>query len=101
MKVCRNGETAECAAAPKPVSTPAADFPEEALRTDIKHTSATLSCVIGIDGMVHDINVDVAAGHGFDESAIKALKQWTFQPGTYQGHPVPVKVKVVMKFNHP
>jgi periplasmic protein TonB len=33
-----------------------------------------------------------------DEKSIKAVKQYRFQPGTYQGKPVPVELNVEVNF---
>lgn len=35
---------------------------------------------------------------GLDAAAIEAAKKWRFQPGTYQGKPVPVVVTLEMGF---
>lgn len=37
-------------------------------------------------------------GHGFDEKAIDAVKQYRFKPATTQGKPVPVQVNVEVTF---
>ncbi len=36
--------------------------------------------------------------HGLDEQAVKAMKQWTFDPGRKDGKAVPVLVSVEMTF---
>ena len=39
-----------------------------------------------------------SAAKGLDENAIKAAKQYRFKPGTYQGKPVPVEIKVEINY---
>jgi TonB family protein len=36
--------------------------------------------------------------YGLDDEAVKALKQWEFEPGTKDGAPVAVRVDVEMTF---
>jgi TonB family protein len=36
--------------------------------------------------------------HGLDQQAIDATRQWTFEPGTAKGKPVPVEVTIEMTF---
>ena len=38
------------------------------------------------------------AAFGLDQPAVKAMKRWTFKPGTKDGKPVPVRVSVEMTF---
>jgi len=35
---------------------------------------------------------------GLDQEAIKAVKQWRFEPGTKDGKPVPVLMTIEMTF---
>jgi periplasmic protein TonB len=55
--------------------------------------------VVGTDGNVHDVKVVRKLGYGLDEEAIKAVKQWEFQPSTKDGVPVPVTVSVNVNFS--
>ena len=62
--------------------------------------SVVLDVVIEADGTVGDVTVkkSLDAVHGLDEEAVKAAKQWTFEPGTKDGKPVPVLVTLEMAF---
>jgi hypothetical protein len=54
---------------------------------------------VGVDGRPRDIHVIRYLGHGLDEQAIETLRQWTFEPGTTDGVPVPVLISVQMAFH--
>jgi protein TonB len=58
-----------------------------------------LSMVVGADGLPYDIQVLRGAGHGLDEKAIEAVSQWRFEPGTKDGEPVPVEIRVEVNFH--
>ena len=57
-------------------------------------TSAEVILVIDIDekGKVTHVEVAKPAGDGFDEAALEAARQFEFEPGEYQGKPVPVRI---------
>jgi len=38
-------------------------------------------------------------GHGLDQKAIDAVKQWTFQPAQKDGKPVDVQISVEVVFH--
>ena len=61
-----------------------------------------LSFIIEKDGSLSNITVDKAAGHGFDEEALRVLKlakAWT--PGRQNGQPVRVKYSIPITFQTP
>jgi protein TonB len=59
-----------------------------------------LEIVVLKDGTVGDVKVTQSLDtvHGLDEQAVKAIKQWEFEPGKKDGKPVPVRVDVEMTF---
>jgi protein TonB len=57
-----------------------------------------LDAVILKDGTVGDVTVAKSLDDELDQQAIKATKQWTFKPGTKDGDPVNVKVKIELTF---
>jgi len=69
----------------------------EAMRAKIEG-SVTLECVVQIDGAVGEVHVTKSLDPGLDEEAIKAVKQWRFEPGTKDGKPVPVRITLEMTF---
>ena len=62
--------------------------------------SVTMDVVVVEDGTVGDVKVtrSLDEEYGLDEQAVKAVKQWTFRPGTKDGKPVPVRVSIEMTF---
>jgi len=63
--------------------------------------SVVLEAVMRADGTIDQIRVirGIARGRlGFEEAAIKALKEWRFKPGLYRGQPVDVRLNVRIDF---
>ena len=52
------------------------------------------------NGVVGDVEIveSLDKVYGLDDQAIKAIRQWTFEPGTKDGKPVAVRVEVEMTF---
>ena len=57
-----------------------------------------MEAVVKQDGTVGDVTVTKSLDSRLDGQAVKAVKQWTFTPGTKQGRPVPVALDVEMTF---
>jgi len=57
-----------------------------------------LECVVGTDGSISDVKVTRSLDAGLDREAIRAVKQWRFEPGTKNGKAVPVRVALEMTF---
>jgi len=59
-----------------------------------------LDCVVLPDGTVGDIDIvrSLDAVFGLDQEAVKAARQWRFEPGTRNGEPVAVLVTIELTF---
>jgi len=59
-----------------------------------------LEVVVLTNGTVGSVRVtkSLDAMYGLDQEAIKAARQWLFRPGTLQGRPVEVFVKLILEF---
>lgn len=57
-----------------------------------------VKAVVKKDGTVGDVTVSKSLDPELDEQAIIAVKQWKFKPGTKDGVPVNVQVKVELTF---
>jgi TonB family protein len=100
MNVCSESHpptAGPCAAPPRPLSRIPPLYPQEARQSRIEG-EVYLAVVIGEDGSTRDIRVTNSLGHGLDEAAITAVKQWKFQPATYQGKSVPVFANLHVRF---
>jgi protein TonB len=97
FKVCSKKNPPPCATAPHPTYTPDPDFTKEARRKKI-HGTVILETIVGTDGHTHDIRVLQPLGNGLDEQAIKAVRQWKFEPGTKDTQPVPVLLQIEVDF---
>jgi TonB family protein len=60
--------------------------------------SVLLSVIVDTAGNATQIRVTRALGLGLDEKAIEAVKQWKFEPGKFNGRPVPVQASIEVNF---
>jgi TonB family protein len=60
--------------------------------------SVLLECVVAADGSVSDARVVRTLDPGLDTEAVTAARQWRFEPGTKDGTPVPVLVRLELTF---
>jgi periplasmic protein TonB len=74
-------------------------YTADAMRAKIQG-AVWLECVVLPDGSVGDVRVvrSLDSTFGLDQEAIRAAKQWRFQPGTRFGEPVPVLVTIELTF---
>ena len=75
-------------------------YTAEALRAKITGT-VYLEMVVLPDGSVGDVRITRSLDpvFGLDEEAIKAARQWLFEPGTRFGEPVAILVNLALDFN--
>jgi len=57
-----------------------------------------LECVIDRSGVVRDAKVLQSSSKMFDQSALDAVQQWQFKPGTLHGQPVDVIFNLTVRF---
>jgi periplasmic protein TonB len=84
--------------APVPIYKPDPEFSEEARKAKYQGT-CTLGMVVGVDGRPTQIHVLSSLGMGLDEKAIEAVKNWKFEPGMKDGHPVATVIAVEVDFH--
>lgn len=97
LKVCSSQSPSPCATAPKAIFHPNPQYSEKARKKKAGGT-VVLETIVGIDGHAHDIRVVKPLAYGLSEQAVKALRDWTFEPGLKDGKPVPVVLQVEMDF---
>lgn len=74
-------------------------YTEEAKAAKV-HGVVLLEAVVLEDGTVDPVRVtrSLDKEHGLDDEAVKALRQWRFEPGRKDGEPVRVRVEIEMSF---
>jgi protein TonB len=83
--------------APVKLSGPPPVYTELARRARIQGT-VVLDAVIDREGNVTDVKVVEPLPMGLSESAVEALYQWHFRPGTLRGEAVPVRYRLRVDF---
>jgi protein TonB len=92
---------AQCAAAvmPVPIHQERPQYTQAAMAARLEGT-VLLETIVLADGSVGDVKVvrSLDSTLGLDDEAVKALKQWTWKPGTRGGQPSSVSVQIEMTF---
>src|SRR5262245_19952408 len=75
------------------------EYTSDAMRAKVQG-SVTLEAVVKADGTVGDVRVvqSLDRNFGLDQRAIDAAKKWLFRPGTFQGKPTDVIVRIILDF---
>jgi TonB family protein len=76
---------------------PAPSYPDAA-RSDGIEGDVHLELVVGVSGAVESARVVHGVGHGLDEAALRATRQFHFAPAIRAGHPVRVRMGWSMQF---
>jgi TonB family protein len=84
--------------APRPTYTPDPEYCEEA-RAAGYQGSCVLSLIVDASGNPRDIRVEHSLGMQLDEKAIKALRNWRFEPARKRGKPVAVRINIEVSFH--
>jgi len=85
---------------PRIIQSKDAAYTQAALKAGI-HGYVDLGLTIDADGSVHDVKVLSGLGYGLDESAVKALQAWEFEPALQDGVPIKFRVEVEFSFSPP
>ncbi|HVE84164.1 MAG TPA: TonB family protein, partial [Myxococcales bacterium] len=72
-------------------------FPPEAAEAKLSG-DVTMEIEIAPDGTVSGARVVQGAGHGFDEAAVAAVRQFAFSPAEIDGKPAPVRIQYTQHF---
>jgi TonB family protein len=83
---------------------PVATFqPEPGFPTGIppQDSSVALSLIVDARGRPQAIKVSQSGGKDFDDDALTAVGKWRYKPGTCEGEPMPVEIKVIVDFRIP
>src|SRR5687767_13354502 len=76
-----------------------AQYTPEAMQAKIEGT-VLVEAVVRADGTVGDVTVtrSLDTEYGLDDAAVKATKQWLFEPGTKDGKAAAVRVSIEHTF---
>jgi TonB family protein len=83
---------------PKLVYSPGPPYTDEARKAKVSGI-VLLNILVGADGLVHEASVRRSLRPDLDESALRTVKTWRFEPGRKDGQPVAVQVTVEVSFN--
>jgi TonB family protein len=95
--------------APKLVDSVDAMFSDAARRKKIEGATV-VALIVGTDGLPKNVHTAHSAAEGvqpklrkaassLDEKALEAVRQYRFEPSTYEGTPVPVAITVEVNFH--
>jgi TonB family protein len=82
---------------PKLIYDPNPEYSEEARNARYQGT-VVLRLIVDGKGLPQNIRVQRALGMGLDAEAVKAVKQWRFEPSMKDGQPVAVMINVEVSF---
>ena len=83
--------------APRPVSTPDAEYTDRARKKKINGT-VIVAMIVTPEGNVRDVKVIKTLDKDLDKQALAAVSKWTFEPATKEGIPVAVHLKAEVSF---
>jgi protein TonB len=81
----------------KPIQTVRASYPPMALRAGLE-SDVTLKIEVDAQGNVTKVEIIKSGGGGFDEEALKAVRQSRFEPAQKDGHNVAAEFTYVYRF---
>lgn len=81
---------------PKAVVHPPAEYPRGAPPARV-----ILFVTVQADGSVGDVAVAESGGTAFDEAAVRAVRQWRFEPARRGTEPVAARIRIPMRFAAP
>jgi protein TonB len=81
----------------KPIQTARAAYPPMALRMGME-SDVTLRIEVDAEGKVTRAEIMKSGGSGFDEEALKAVRQSRFEPAQRDGHNVPAEFTYIYRF---
>jgi TonB family protein len=84
--------------APRVIYQTDPEFSEEARKAKYQGT-CVLGLIVDSSGRPTQIRVISALGMGLDEKAIESVRNWKFEPGSKDGHPVAVEIAVEVDFH--
>lgn len=97
IKTCDEKTPQPCASPPRSIFAPDPEYSEEARKQKFQGTTV-LEITVNVDGTVSNISVVRFQGFGLDENAVRAVRQWKFEPAIRNGSAVPVRIGVEVTY---
>lgn len=85
---------------PHPLTPATVPYPADAPVHD-QPVVVRVKLSVGVDGLVHKVDLVSEPQPGFDQAVIKAAEEFRFEPGRYGGKPVPVEIAFTHTFQPP
>ncbi|HEY4299543.1 MAG TPA: M56 family metallopeptidase [Candidatus Didemnitutus sp.] len=85
---------------PRVLTLVSPEYPAELKESKVTG-NVVLEYIIDVKGRVTETSVISSTNVHFSESAVAAVRQWTYAPGLHGGHPVNTRVRQNLVFNHP
>jgi protein TonB len=82
---------------PRAMVQPSPQYPDELRRQGVAG-SVTVSFIVDTEGRVVKADVVSSTHRGFEESAVRAVLRWRFEPGTQSGRKVSFRMAVPIEF---
>jgi periplasmic protein TonB len=82
---------------PMALNSVEAEFPKQVPK-EFSEGVVLVHLLVTEEGLPSSIGVMRPAGHGFDESALKAVERYRFTPAKLHGVPVPYDIVVEVNF---
>jgi TonB family protein len=79
------------------IFSPSVEYSTEARQKRIEGT-VTVSLLVTDEGLPDDVQVVKGLGHGLDQIAREAVRQYRFQPATKNGYRIPVRIRADVNF---
>lgn len=98
MQPCTRNQTTNCATPPKLTRHVEASYSDYGRRHKINGV-VEVSFTVMPDGTTRDITVTKSLEKSLDAAAVDAVRQWSFEPGAYEGKPVPVTLQAEISFH--
>jgi TonB family protein len=86
-----------CLVRPRPVSTPDPKFTDQARRKRTQG-SVLVKFTVGPDGKVVEVKLARGLEPSLDQSTIETVRRWRFEPATFEGKPVAVRLYAQVNF---
>ena len=99
MQVCTPISTGDCATSPHWLKPPAMKLSSKWKGQQIEGIVG-LNLTVGADGSIRDVEVVKSSDDDLKEAVLASVKNWRFDPATFQGQAAAVEMRFVVRF-HP